>query len=183
MQDFLHFPKFLLYWMTFPNSAAYLALSTMKNHQILQKIWIKWRKIFQLTLILKNGHFWYQKCSQCCTVAMSNISGSPSTFKKRRRPIVGRTEEVDQKSLLAARDKSPRWVEVVGGKTHEIGTHFDASPASRKRWSFFNAHCFRKCLRFMKYNPINYDMWCTQIKFFWCSKLWQWHSCKNNDQC
>ena len=35
---FFIFPKLMLYLMIFPNSATYLALSTLKNHQILQKI-------------------------------------------------------------------------------------------------------------------------------------------------
>ena len=44
-----------LYLMIFPSSAAYLALSTLKNRQIvvLQKSWRKWRKIFELLLLLK----------------------------------------------------------------------------------------------------------------------------------
>ena len=37
---------------------------------------------------------------------MSNIARSPCTFKKRRRLILGRAEEVDQKSFLAAREIS-----------------------------------------------------------------------------
>ena len=47
--------KMLLYFMIFPSSAAYLALSTLKNRQIvvLQKSWRKWRKIFELLLLLK----------------------------------------------------------------------------------------------------------------------------------
>ena len=45
---FFIFPQFLLYLMIFPSSTVHLALSNLKNHQILQKVWRKWRKIFQL---------------------------------------------------------------------------------------------------------------------------------------
>ena len=34
-------PKLLLYLMIFPNSAVHLALSTLEDHQIWQKIWGK----------------------------------------------------------------------------------------------------------------------------------------------
>ena len=41
-------------------------VSTLKNHQIRQTFWRKWRKVFQSSLLLlKNDHFWNQKCSQC----------------------------------------------------------------------------------------------------------------------
>ena len=50
--------------MIFPSSAAHLAFSLLKNHQILQKVWRRWRKLFQLFYYL-NCHFWNQKCSQC----------------------------------------------------------------------------------------------------------------------
>ena len=55
MQDFFSFPPIFCYiWLFFPSSAAHLALSTLKNNQILQKIWRKLRKIFQfLHLFLK----------------------------------------------------------------------------------------------------------------------------------
>ena len=62
---FFIFSTFLLYLMIFLSSAAHLALSILKNHQILQKVWRKWRKIFQLFYYL-NGRFWNQKCSQWC---------------------------------------------------------------------------------------------------------------------
>ena len=61
---FFIFLQFLLYLMIFLSSAAHLALSILKNHQILQKVWRKWRKIFQLLYYL-NVRFWNQTCSQC----------------------------------------------------------------------------------------------------------------------
>ena len=50
--------------MIFTSSAGHSAHSILKNHQILQKVWRKWRKLFQLFYYL-NGWFWNQKCSQC----------------------------------------------------------------------------------------------------------------------
>ena len=44
-------PNFCYIWWCFPSSTAHLALSTLKNHQILQNFWRKWRKIFQLLLV------------------------------------------------------------------------------------------------------------------------------------
>ena len=41
---------YIYYVMIFPSSAAYLALSTLKNHQ--KSFWRKWRKIFQLGILL-----------------------------------------------------------------------------------------------------------------------------------
>ena len=42
--------------MIFPNSAAHLTFSTLKNHQILQNFWRKWRKDYYL-----HGRIWNQK--------------------------------------------------------------------------------------------------------------------------
>ena len=46
------FPKLLVYLMIFPSSAAYLALSTLKNHQILKTVLEKMKIIFPIILLL-----------------------------------------------------------------------------------------------------------------------------------
>ena len=65
---FFIFPKFLVYLMIFfefCSSTVHLALSTLKNPQILKYFSRKWRKISQLLLLLLKWRPWYQKCSQC----------------------------------------------------------------------------------------------------------------------
>ena len=58
---FFIFPQFFQHLMIFLSSTTHLALSILKNHQILQK---SLEKIFQLFYYL-TGRFWKQKCSQC----------------------------------------------------------------------------------------------------------------------
>ena len=58
---FFIFPQYLLYLKIFKSFAAHLALSSLKNHQILQNFWIKIFKLFYFLC----GYFWNQKCSQC----------------------------------------------------------------------------------------------------------------------
>ena len=72
--------------MIFPSSTAQLALSILKNNQILQKVWRIWRKIFQLFYYL-NGRFWTKiftvNCRKMCHFQKNQCYSNSDPFCRR----------------------------------------------------------------------------------------------------
>ena len=105
MPGFLHFPQIVAIFDDFQSSATYLALSTLKNYQILQIFLKKILKIFPMILITEMAAFETKNVHSvlahyCIIINMRFIYSSFLSWKQNKVLVVSLAIQVNTLVLL-----------------------------------------------------------------------------------